>query len=461
MSVLDKVHIPPEGDLSRMALNDMIGGRSIPCSCGRVHETAFLGARVEQGALEHLPEELAGLNAAHPFLLADRNTWRAAGERAVRLLEEAGIPYGLHVYEDARLAPNEEAVGKAVCAFSYDCDSIVAVGGGTLNDIGKMISGMTRLPYLLVATAPSMDGFASGTSSMIVNGLKVSLPSRSADRVIADTDILSQAPAELLRAGLGDLLAKYISIPEWKIASLICGDVYCANIAKAIQSALAMCVPAADLLMERDPGVIGGVTEGLILTGIAMNFAGCSRPASGMEHYYSHLWDMTALNEGRPEGLHGLQCAVGTVESLKVYEQVLKLEPNRRKGMDYARNFRKSEWKREIRKFLGRSAESMIALEEKEQKYAPDRHAQRLERVIAHWDDIRTILQQDLPERALVEDTLRRIGAPVRPADLGYSRRFAKDTFRFTKDVRDKYIGSTLLWDIGELDHVAEIVYSV
>ena len=173
-----------------------------------------------------------------------------------------------------------------------------------------------------------MDGYASATSSMTRSGLKISLPSRGADVILGDSDILCQAPMKLLRSGLGDMLAKYISICEWRVAHLLLGEYYCEEIADLVRSAVNQCVAHAEGLLNRDKDAVMAVFDGLIIGGVAMNYAGLSRPASGVEHYISHVLDMRAVEFGEKAELHGLQCAAGTYIAAKAYHSP---RPNRRR----------------------------------------------------------------------------------------------------------------------------------
>ena len=202
--------------------------------------------------------------------------------------------------------------------FDKSCDVVVGVGSGVINDVCKILSNATGNPYIIVGTAPSMDGYASATSSMSRDGVKVSLNSRCADVIIGDTDILKTAPDHMLRSGLGDMLAKFVSIAEWRIAHLITGEYYCEEVAQLIRTALKKCVDNAEGLLKREDAAVEAVFEGLVIGGVAMAYAGTSRPASGVEHYISHVLDMRGMEFGTPVDLHGTQCAVGTLIAVKL-----------------------------------------------------------------------------------------------------------------------------------------------
>lgn len=237
---------------------------SVPCSCGKVHDVAIDDVVIGNGVIRRLPEFVAKYAAKKPFILADSNTYRAAGEFVAELLQSNGIAFSKFVFPNGALEPNEEAVGAAIMHFDPSCDLIIGVGSGVINDIGKILSNVSGRKYIIVATAPSMDGYASATSSMSMDGLKVSLNSRSADVIIGDIDILKHAPAHMLKSGIGDMLAKYISIAEWRIGHLITGEYYCERVAQLIRTALKKCVDNAEGLLKREDAAVQAVFEGLV-----------------------------------------------------------------------------------------------------------------------------------------------------------------------------------------------------
>ena len=426
-----------------------------PCACGKVHRTSVREIIVEDNALARLPEVAARYGAKRPFLLADANTWRAAGERARALLEERGLRCSAYVFEQNRPEPDELAVGSAVMHYDHGCDMIVAVGSGVINDIGKILSAMTGRPYVIVGTAPSMDGYASKTSSMSLDGLKVSLPTRCADVIIGDLNVLCEAPERLLISGLGDMLAKYVSICEWRIAALLVDEPYCKAIADLVRASLVSCTQHAQGLIRRDREAVKAVFEGLVVCGAAMEFAGLSRPASGVEHYFSHVWDMRGLAFGAPVDTHGVQCAVATLQALRLYERLRALTPDRDRALACAAAFRFDEWSGELRAFLGKGAEAMIRAEARDGKYHQEKHAARLERILGQWERLLAIMDEELPASGEIAALLEMIGAPREPQEIGIDRALLPMTFKATKDIRDKYVLSRLCWDLGVLDEMA------
>lgn len=444
-----------EQTLADMPIEGLLNPDGIKCHCGKIHLTPLQDLIVGPNVLSHLIGLLKSRNVNHPFVVSDINTYQAAGEAVCKLLSDAGISYTSYTMDSLCPTPSEYWVGAAAMRCTKNMDGIIAVGSGTINDICKIISCNTKLPYIIVGTAPSMDGYASDTSSMVLSGLKVSIASCCPGAIIADTAIMAKAPMPMLQAGLGDMAAKYTSICEWRISHLITGEYYCENIASLIRKSLKQCVDCSDRLAERDPEVIGHIVNGLILSGISMGFAGISRPASGTEHYFSHIWDMTALECGYEHHLHGIQCGVSTLLTLKVFDYIKTLQPDRQKALDYVNHFTMDEWEAFVRCLFGSASGSIISREKEEQKFSKAGHEARLEKIINSWDQILCIMEEELPSYDWLREKLKACRAPVDASELNLSAELVRDSFLGTKDIRKKYISTHLLWDLGMLDEAA------
>ncbi len=426
-----------------------------PCECGKTHSSLDIEIIIEKGAVRRVPELVEKFGARKAFVVADVNTYEAAGKTLQATLEDASIPYSLYVFKDKHLEPDERAVGSVVMHFDSTCDIIIAVGSGVINDICKILSVMTSKKYIIVGTAPSMDGYASASSSMTRDGLKISLSSRTADAIVGDIDILKNAPLHMLKSGIGDMLAKYISIGEWKIANIITDEYYCEKVAELVRTALRSCVDNASKLLERDEEAVKAVFEGLVIGGVAMAYAGVSRPASGVEHYFSHVWDMRAVEFGTPMDLHGIQCGVGTMYASKIYDKIRSSVPDRDKAIAFVSAFDFDAYAEKLREFIGTGAEAMISAEVKDGKYDVRKHAARLDVIIDKWDEILEVINREIPTSAEIEKILDVIEAPKSCADFGIPTSELRDTFAATKDIRDKYVASRLCFDLGIIDEIS------
>lgn len=298
------------------------------CACGKSHKVDIQAIRVGSGVIQELPGILRDLGASHIFLVTDNYTYEAAGRQVEQLLDQAGLSYHKRVFQtETPLVPNEYALGSVLAAMTSQDDMLLAVGSGTLNDVTKYVSARTGVPYVIAATAPSMDGYASTVAPTILDGFKTTLPAVYPAAIVADVDILKDAPMPMLTAGFGDIIGKFTSLADWRLSHQLNGEYYCPEVAGVIEAAVETCAANAQALAQREPQAIQAVTEALILSGLAMGMVGVSRPASGAEHQMAHYWEMDALRRGEEHPLHGNAVGVGTVLAASLYEMAAEYLP--------------------------------------------------------------------------------------------------------------------------------------
>ena len=264
-----------------------------PCSCGRKHEIVVDDIIIDSGAINQLPEILkrpAYADKKSLVMICDENTYEAAGKQ-VEGLDEIG-----------------------------DVDMMIAVGSGTVHDITRFHAYEMKIPFFSVPTAASVDGFVSTVAAMTWHGFKKSFTAVSPVVVIADTDIFKKAPLRLTASGVSDLLGKYTALADWKITHLLTGEYICKEICDMEYQALDSLISSLDGLKTGDTKAYEDLMYGLLLSGLAMQMTGNSRPASGAEHHMSHLWEMEVLND-YIDFYHGEKVGVGLVLSSKIYHK--------------------------------------------------------------------------------------------------------------------------------------------
>ena len=443
---------------SAMSLAELTRPGGYDCACGKRHAVDLPWLRIERGALNKLPEALAAVGAKHPFVVCDGNTYQAAGARVEEVLSKAGVPYQTYVVpcRHDRIAPSEWELGSMMMHFDPACDFVLGVGSGVINDLCKVYAHAAGRKSGIVGTAPSMDGFASNSASMEVNNVKSTLYNASPAFILLDTEILAQAPERMLWAGLGDMAAKYCSICEWRIANIVIGEYYCEEVADMMRVSLRKIMAAAPRLMSRDPDAVQPIAEGLVTAGLAMAYAQVSRPASGLEHYFSHVWEMQALERGVPYDLHGIQVGVGTMLTFQVLAWLRAVKPDRARAEAHMRNFDETAWAENIRRIFGKTADEILRAEKKFRKNDPVAHQKRLETILARWDEIMRAIDEEIPPLEKLRAILEPTGMPLTPEAIGISRQDVEDAFVGSRDIRDKYLCSSLLWDLGLMDEFAQ-----
>lgn len=303
------------------------------CTCERgSHRAPLEGYEISRGALEKLPALLK--NYHRIFVVADKNTDAAAGKRVCEILAGAGMLSHSYIVPGDVVLPDAQTVGAILMhvhnpdaksdMFRYSPlpDFILAVGSGTINDSCRLVSYRLGLPYGVVGTAPSMDGYVSGGSPMLHDGTKSTIQCTTPKYFIADTEIAAQAPYDMLLAGVGDMFGKYTGLLDWELARDYTGEYFCKKIAADVLAATDKCLENGYRLAERDPDCIAAVMEGFLVTGLGMAYTGNSRPASGSEHIIAHAWELADVKAGNKPNLHGLEVCEATRLVAILYEML-------------------------------------------------------------------------------------------------------------------------------------------
>ena len=204
-----------------MDINSILNG--VSCKCGKRHHCDIEYVYIESGATFRLGK-LCEQNK-NILIVADENTYSAAGEKTESALGGKNV---CKVIFSGRtiLIPNEDAI-KKVRESLRGIDLILGIGSGVIQDLCKYVSFFAKIPYIIVATAPSMDGYASNGAAMILNGMKETVAAGLPKAIIADTDILKDAPLEMIKAGYGDIVGKYSALCDWSLSSIVNDEYFC------------------------------------------------------------------------------------------------------------------------------------------------------------------------------------------------------------------------------------------
>lgn len=258
--------------------------------------------------------------------VTDAPCLEAAGPAVLPGLEQAGIPMStviIHPNASGDVVADEASVVQVLLEIQRrSANACVALGSGTVHDIVRYAAYTSRIPFLSVPTAPSVDGFTSKGAPLIIRGEKLTIPAIGPAAIFADLDILSAAPAPLVAAGFGDMLGKYTSLFDWRFGSLTAGEAFDPFVYEMTESALMSCVNGAGEIGRRTPDGVAILMRALIESGIAMLIFGQSHPASGAEHHLSHYWEMSFIRTGRRQLLHGAKVGVACAIIAETYKRI-------------------------------------------------------------------------------------------------------------------------------------------
>lgn len=305
-------------EVLQTALNE-----SFSCTCGKEHKISIkdISFTSDLESLQKMCRQF--LNGEKLFVVADENTSEVLGEKVVRYLKENKYDVNVYVYSEPRLKPDERALGQLIMNIPAQTAGIIVVGSGTLNDLVRLAATRVNSPFISVPTAPSMDGYASSVSSLIMDNNKTTFQGKNAEAVFCDLQVITDAPLELIKAGFGDIIGKRIAMSDWMLSVIINGEYFCDYAAELVENSADLCINNAARIFSRDRKGIMSLMEALLLSGIAISAAGSSRPASGTEHLLAHYIEGAFLKQGRKPLYHGTAVAFSTLCASRFYEYIL------------------------------------------------------------------------------------------------------------------------------------------
>ena len=402
------------------AIMDLIDSLRGSCECGLVHETSIRDIQIGSGMVHKVGEVLKKNSFPKQILLvADRNTLKAA-DGILESLQDFSVEQ--YIYDNLRVADMKHVQQLEALVQGRDV-GILSVGTGSVNDPCRLAAARQNKMLCIFGTAPSMDGFASYSSPLVENGFKASYPAKSPEVVIGDTKILANAPNELKSAGFGDMISKYVALIDWQVSTLITGELYCEKVAGLTRLAVDELMEMADKVTEKDEETAGKIMEALLKTGIGMSFTQNSRPASGAEHIISHVIECIELQDGIVPNYHGDDVGVGTLETLKFYNELAQKTQIETCKEDV-------DWDA-IYGFYGTMAEDVRKLNE------PDNIIDLVdpETLRQKWSQIVEIIRS-VPSYEECKAAMEKAGCKITVADIGKDEKFFRDCMYYSPFMR-------------------------
>ncbi len=401
------------------------------CECGRVHNCEIERAVIKKGAIAEIGALLEPYNKI--LIVADDNTYSVCGESVAEQLCGKIAKQQIFDVRHGILIPDERAVADIRSKVNSDVDLILGIGSGVIQDLCKYVSFREKLPYAIVATAPSMDGYASVSAAMTFDNMKVTYTAHTPRFIIADTEVLAAAPTELIVSGYGDIIGKFSCLNDWKLSAVVNGEYFCETIYNLTYDMLMRVKDLGPKLLARDESAIQTLTEALIGVGIAMAYSGNSRPASGSEHHMSHFFEVLGIMNSRPYFRHGIDVAYSAVCTQIMREQLLKLdEPSE------AEPFHETAWRRKIKEIYGIAADEVIDLQTKWGRYKSG----DIKIYQTKWHDIKAALAEP-PSSIKMKEYLKSVALDFSDFESMYGKEMIDNAVWFAKDLRDRY---SVLW---------------
>lgn len=303
-------------------------GKTFACPCGKEHTIPVREIIYDDNALPQLPEICRNYVTGNSVVvIADERTWQVAGKRACQELETDNGRAETYIVPDA-------GQGSPVCNdITHDvlmaelpkADFFLAVGSGVINDLAKWVAFDRNIPYAVVATAASMNGYTAANVAPAIQGVKRLFAARSPFAVFAEPKIIEDAPFELTAAGFADQIAKSVSTADWIMSHFLFDEYFCPTCKDLTSHRDSQYMTHPENIKARNPESIQALFQSLLYSGIAMSLVGSSAPASGSEHLLSHTLDMISWIYQKPHDLHGKQVGLGYLFTAALYEKIMEI----------------------------------------------------------------------------------------------------------------------------------------
>ncbi len=417
-----------------------------------------IGEGVSAGAPEVFKRDFPGRDA---LIVTDSVIFQAAGRGILKAFKAAGLSR-----EEPYIFPGEpvlhaeyELVLELASALEGTDAVPVAVGSGTVNDLVKLASHLVGRPYLVIPTAASVDGYSSYGAAIVKDGFKQTIECRAPKTICADTRILKGAPSSMTAAGYGDLSAKLIAGSDWIISEAVTGEKIDITGWDLVQTGLKDCVAMSGKLSEGE--AVEAVFSGLAMTGFAMQITKSSRPVSGAEHLFSHIWEMENLEKDGIPVFHGAKVALGTLAAASLTEEVFK-----RKASDFNVKKRLETWpawekrEAEIRGAFAHLPQALPQLIEINRKKfrTHEELLKRYQNLAELWAGLKKRVEaQLLPYEKLLR-RFREAGCPTLPEEISLTRERFFRTFHRAQMLRDRFTVLDLAYELGILPDCVEAI---
>ena len=398
------------------------------------------------------------------IIIADTNTWRVAGEAVLQSLEVAGVPHvDSFVFDDPDLYAECKFIEQLKAHLAPIDVIAIAVGSGVINDLTKYTSHILGRKYICVGTAASMDGYTAYGASITKDGNKQTFSCPAPYGFVMDPVIAAAAPKELAASGYADLIAKIPAGADWMLADAVGAEAIDQFGWDLVQDGLRESLSAPAAVHAGDVEMTEKLSEGLLMSGFAMQAIHSSRPASGTEHQFSHCWDMENL--AYPNGKHvshGFKVGIGTLASTASLEFLLEKDIE---NLDVEKCV--AAWKSwdeteaEIRTiFAGKPGHLARGLEETKGKYVDKEGLRRqLEALKAKWPVLREQIRAQIIPFSEVYEDLKLVGAPYEPEMICVDRARMRRTFSYIPYMRSRFTNIDIVYRLGLMSELTERLF--
>jgi glycerol-1-phosphate dehydrogenase [NAD(P)+] len=306
-----------------------------------------------------------------------------------------------------------------------------------------------------------MDGYTAFGASITFKGSKQTFLCPAPTAVVADLEIICNAPGKMNAWGYADLISKVTAGADWILADALGAEAIDPQSWNIVQGGLRDSIADAAGVQARNPKAVSQLVEGLMLGGFAMQSSSSSRPASGAEHQFSHLWDMQHHTHNGAAPSHGFKVGVATLAVTALYEYFLQ-QPIENLDVERCCENWPDEKAQEsaVRKLFAKDDFADKAVQETLAKYS-NREKLRVQllKLQSDWSQLKNKLRAQLLPFNELKGMLQAVGAPTSPEEIGISRERLRNSFQMAYHIRRRFTILDVVVRTGILEGALENLF--
>lgn len=434
----------------------------VECACGCEHHAIDKDIYIGSGLLERIPGYIQrrGLGT-HCVLVADDNTYQVAGEKVEQTLRDAGFEVvSCVIHREGDMLPDDLSCGEVLLSITRDTEFLIAVGSGTVTDTTRINAERTRLPFVSVGTAPSMDGYASAVAPLLHRGLKIQRPAVCPEIIVCDLDVLATAPMHMIASGVGDVLGKYIAKADWQLGQIINGEPCCPVCVEMVTNAVNALVDNVDEIARKTERGMRILIEALLLAGVTIMIIDHTRAVASIEHNIAQYWEMILVQRGVEPPMHGASVGVSTLLVWPMFERFAK-EDLSKLDLEAIRAGRISREKRErwMAHAYGEEGGKQIMRENPGDFLTWEEQERRIRTAQQRFDEIKEVIDA-MPPLEKIKQVMMTLNAEMTPEEENIPDDLLRCSMHCGKHYRTRYTLFKLIDECGLLEaYLADYPY--
>ena len=434
----------------------------VDCNCGCEHHAIDKDIYIGKGLIARVPEYIRKRGLGNNcVLVADDNTYRVAGAEVEKSLIEAGFTVvSCVIHREGDMLPDDLSCGEVLLSITRETEFLIAVGSGTVTDTTRINAERTKLPFVSVGTAPSMDGYASAVAPLLHRGLKIQRPAVCPDIIVCDLDVLATAPLPMIASGVGDVLGKYIAKADWQLGQIINDEPCCPVCVEMVTNAVNALVDNVDEIAAKTEKGMRILIEALLLAGVTIMIIDNTRAVASIEHNIAQYWEMILVQQGKEPPMHGASVGVSTLLVWPMFERFAK-EDLSKLDLEDIRTRRIPREKREhwMKHAYGEEGGSQIMRENPGDFLTWEEQERRIRRAQERFSEIQDVIAA-MPPLEKIKAVMNTLHAEMTPEEEHIPDDLLRRSMHCGKDYRTRYTLFKLIDECGLLDaYLADYPY--